>query len=91
MNATYKPVNQEFHEMLEAIVAQKAYARIQYFSDIHEFFTRNAIIMKLYFTGEEEYMELATGEQIRLDRIVRVGDSPAPGYDDDYFKCDVAK
>lgn len=91
MSATYKPLNQEFHEVLEALAAQNSYIRIQYFSDIHEFFTKNATAKRLYFKGEEEYLELATGEQIRLDRIVRVGDIPAPGYDDDYFKCDVAK
>ncbi|MBF9254550.1 hypothetical protein I2I11_14695 [Pontibacter sp. 172403-2] len=91
MSHTYKPVAQEFRAMLAALAARKSYVRIQFFSDIHEFFTRNAIVKGLYFKGEEEYLELLTGEQVRLDRIVRVGDIPAPGYDDDYFKCDVVK
>ncbi|WP_242919972.1 hypothetical protein [Pontibacter liquoris] len=89
MSQPYSPIDPAFKDALEELIAQKAYVRIQYFSDIREFLTRNALLKELHKAPDGEYLHLATGEEIRLDRIVRIGDRPAPGYDEDYFKCDV--
>jgi Rho-binding antiterminator len=34
-------------------------------------------------------MELSAGDEIRLDKIVRIEDKPAPRYDKNYFACDI--
>lgn len=91
MSTTYKPIQPAFQDKLKALVAKRAAARLQYYTDIHEFITQHATLKELVTRGEEEFLVLTTGEEIRLDRIVRVGDLPAPGYDEDFFKCDMGK
>lgn len=70
-------------------MAKRPFIRIQYYSDIREFFTVTAVPKELFERNGEPYLRLATGEEIRLDRLVRVGNTPAPGYSDDFFKCDI--
>ena len=84
----YKPINCDFHSVLEDLATRGAFSRIQYYSDINEFITAQAIIKDLYTKEKEEFMVLSNGDIIRLDRIVRVNDHAAPGYDEEYFKCD---
>jgi Rho-binding antiterminator len=89
MDTIYKPVDKAFHDELAILIKNKDFMRIQFYTDIHEFRTTKALMKDLIFKGDEEYLLLATGEEIRLDRIVRIGDQPAPGYDESFFKCDI--
>jgi len=89
MEQAYKPVDNKFREMLQELVAKKPFIRIQYFSEIREFINITALPKELFEKNNAEYLRLATGEEVRLDRLVRLGDTPAPGYSDDYFKCDI--
>ncbi|AKD04021.1 hypothetical protein POKO110462_12905 [Pontibacter korlensis] len=91
MSKAYKPIDPAFHSELEQLVAKRVGARLQFFTDIHEFITRFGTLKELVTRGEEEYLILSTGEEIRLDRIVRIDDKPAPGYDEEYFKCDIGR
>ncbi|MHC2992912.1 hypothetical protein OB13_15490 [Pontibacter sp. HJ8] len=91
MSTIYEPIDPDFREELEAQVAKRAAARLQYYSDIREFITLHATLKELVTKGTEEYLVLTTGEEVRLDRIVRVNDRPAPGYDEDFFKCDLGR
>jgi Rho-binding antiterminator len=89
--STYEPIDQNFHKEIESLVAKRAGVRIQFYTDIHEFVTLHATLKELISKEDSEYLVLTTGEEVRLDRIVRLGNRPAPGYDEDYFKCDVGK
>lgn len=91
MSATYIPIDPGFHDELETLVAKRAAARLQFYTDIREFLTLHATLKELVSRGGEEYLVLTTGEEIRLDRIVRINDKPAPGYDEDFFKCDLGR
>lgn len=84
----YKPINCDYHTVLEHFATIGSFCRIQYYSDINEFITVHALIKDLYAEKGEEFMELSTGLIIRLDKIVRVNDQAAPQYGEDYFKCD---
>ena len=84
----YKPINCNYHSVLEHYATLGTFCRIQFYTAIHEFKTVQAIIKNIYTLKAEEFMVLSTGEEIRLDRIVRVNDEASPQYDDDYFKCD---
>ena len=84
----YKPINCDYHTVLEHFATLGSFCRIQYYTAINEFITVQAVIKDLYTKENEEFMELSTGTVIRLDKIVRVNDKPAPQYGDDYFKCD---
>ncbi|TXK50492.1 hypothetical protein FVR03_04735 [Pontibacter qinzhouensis] len=80
---------QQFRTALEELVRQKVYVRVQYHSEIGEFMNVRALLKQLTTTAGVDYLELATGETIPLSKLVRVGDTPAPGYDTEYFKCDI--
>jgi len=85
----YKPISCNYHDMLLAKATQKTYSKIQYFTEIREFLTVNAIIKDVFTNAKEEFMELATGEVIRLDRIISVDDEKLPaGKEIGDFSCD---
>ena len=89
MEQTYKQVDRDFVALLADLVAKQPFIRIQYYSEIREFINVTAVPKELFEKNGEEYLRLATGEEIRLDRLVRIGDKPAPGYSEEYFKCDI--
>lgn len=86
MKETYVPVAATFREELATYAAKRIYVSIQYFSDIREYLSTRAIIKEIYSHNDAEYLLLNTGEDIRLDRIIRVEGKPAPGFED-YFAC----
>ena len=89
MGQAYKPVEPGFWALLEDLVAKRPFIRIQYYSDIREFLTVTAVPKELFERNGVPFLRLATGEEIRLDRLVRLGDKPGPGYSEEYFKCDI--
>lgn len=89
MNAAYKPLDPAFYELVKGMVRERAGIRIQFYTAIHEFITIHATLKETVKKEDGEYLVLTTGEEIRLDRIVRLGDMPAPGYDENYFGCDI--
>lgn len=91
MSTSYQPIDRTYYQELKALADKRAGVRLQYYTDIREFITQFATLKELATRGEEEYLVLANGEEVRLDRIVRIDDKPAPGYDEDYFQCDIAR
>lgn len=86
---TYKPLDTTYYQEIESFVKQRKSVRIQYFTDINEFITKVSMIKNLFEKEGVQYMELSTGDEIRLDKVVRIEDKPAPGYDKNYFACDI--
>jgi Rho-binding antiterminator len=85
----YKPVDKAFYSILQEMAVRRKFCRVQYFTSIHEFITERAVIKALISEGEEEYLELATGEKIRIDRIYSIDENFAPGYENYHeFSCD---
>jgi len=91
MSNAYQPIDRTYYNELKTLVARRAGVRLQYYTDIREFITQFATLKELETREGEEYLVLASGEEVRLDRIVRVDDKPAPGYEEDYFKCDIGR
>ena len=88
-DTVYKPIAKEFHATLADLVARRKYCRVQYFSSIHEFITERAVLKALVAEAGEEYLVLATGNKIRIDRIYSVDDNFAPGFENYHeFSCD---
>lgn len=86
----YKPVAPEFKAIVQDLTNQGKYSRVQYFSDINEFITTRAKLKQLQTEGNAEFLQLVSGESIRLDQIYRLDDHVNPGYQD-YFNasCDI--
>jgi Rho-binding antiterminator len=91
MSKTYQTIDPAFYDTLQALVAKRAGVRLQFYSDIGEFITLHTTLKELVRKDEAEYLVLTTGEEVRLDRVVRVDDIPAPGYNEEFFKCDLGR
>ncbi len=87
---SYQPIDCNYYDRLEALATLKKYVRIQYKTEIHEFITVDSIIRDFFIREGVEFMLLANGNEVRLDRLVRVdGHSlPGSGYDDLSCECD---
>ncbi len=80
MESDYKPVEKEFRQAVEALAARREKVNINYITDLRELLTTTGMIKELSVRDGAEYARLSTGEEIRLDRIVRLNDALAPGY-----------
>ena len=89
METKYKPIDCNFYDVLEAVAIEKRYVKVYYYSEIRELLSAMAIVKDIYTRDKMEFLVLNTGEEIRLDRIVRIDDTPAPNHDyNDDFSCD---
>lgn len=89
METTYKPIDCNFYDVLEAAATENRYVKIYYYTEIGEMLSAMAVVKNIYTKDKMEFLVLSTGEEIRLDRIVRIDDVPAPNYDSfDDFSCD---
>lgn len=72
-------------DLFRASIVAGKFVRIEYLTDINEFIKTDALIKKI----NADTLELGTGEEIYIDRIVRIDGvlSPNfPGYDN--YSCD---
>lgn len=69
----YTPINCEFHDVLEATATRRTAAVIRFLDDDGTPQERETRIVTLSARDGVEYAELATGERIRLDRLIAVG------------------
>lgn len=81
MDTNYKPIDCRYYDHLEAAASKREHVNLQYLSDIREFLTASGIINNIETKNGEEYLTLSTGEEIRLDRVVRLNDITFPGYE----------
>lgn len=70
--APYSPVNCEFHDVLEATATRRRVASIQFLDEEGALQTRQSRITNILARDAIEYLELDTGECIRLDRLIAV-------------------
>ncbi|QDK77145.1 hypothetical protein EXU85_00450 [Spirosoma sp. KCTC 42546] len=62
-----------------AIVPGK-FVRLEYLTDLSEFIKADVMIKQLVVENGAEWLELATGETIPLDRVVSVSSKLSPKY-----------
>jgi len=68
----YTPISCEFHDHLEALATVRRPARICYVAEDGTPQERDAAVADVYSRGGAEYLVLASGETVRLDRLVEV-------------------
>lgn len=72
-------------DSFRASIVPGKFVRIEYLTDISEFIKTDALVKKI----NADTIELGTGEEIYMDRIVRIDgvlSSNFPGYDN--YSCD---
>lgn len=80
MPTDYQPIACDFYDVLEAAATRKQQVYLQYFNDLRQL-CQGSTTLKTFFTREHaKYAQLAAGEAVRLDRIIRLDDTPAPAF-----------
>ena len=92
MPTDYQPIACGFYDELEAVATRKKQVYLQYFNDLRQLCQGTTTIKTFVTRDHAEYAILASGEEVRLDHIIRIDDTPAPGfveYPDEYpdFRC----
>lgn len=80
------PTDVEFR----ALIPLNKFVRLHYFTDLREFIKTDVLTKAVVIVDGVDHLELATGEQIPLDRVIRIDGhlSPKyPGYDDYSCAC----
>ncbi|MFD2573687.1 hypothetical protein ACFSUS_23815 [Spirosoma soli] len=73
-----------------SLIPLKKFVRLDYFTELREFIRTDALTKAISEKDGVDYLELATGEQIPLERVIRIDGhlSPRyPGYDDYSCSC----
>ncbi|ALW86479.1 hypothetical protein AUC43_16125 [Hymenobacter sedentarius] len=82
MSTDYTPIDCHFYDLLEAAATLRRRVDLQYFNDLRQLCLASGVIDTLLVRDKVEYMRLKSGEEIRLDHIIRLDDTPAPAYAD---------
>jgi len=88
MATDYKPIDCNYYDELEAAATLRKRVLLQYFSELRELTIDSVVIDTFFMRDGAEFMRLKTGEEIRLDHIIRIDDKLSPtyaGYPD--FSC----
>ena len=80
MPADYQPIACGFYDELEAAATRKKQVYLHYFNDLRQLCQGPAVLQTFITRDQAEYAILASGEEIRLDHIIRLDDTPAPGF-----------
>ncbi|MBU6122176.1 hypothetical protein [Hymenobacter siberiensis] len=82
MSPDYTPIDCHFYDLLEAAATQHRRVALQYFNDLRQLCLGSGVIHTFFVRDKVEFMQLKSGEEIRLDHIIRLDDTPAPLYAD---------
>ena len=78
MQTSYKPIDCDFHDLLLAKATLQELCQIQYLNDSGEMLNTQSQIKDVYTQNKEEFMLLANGEIMRLDKVLSINGLVAP-------------
>ncbi len=88
MLTDYQPIACDFYNQLEAAATRRQQVYLQYFNDLRQLCQESTTLRTFVTRDHAEYARLASGEEVRLDRIIRMDDTPAPAFADyPDFRC----
>jgi hypothetical protein len=79
-NTENQVIANEFETLLNVVIQERKYAKIQYFTDLREFITVNSLIKSRFQESAEELIELTSGEYVKLTNLVSINGIYAPKY-----------
>lgn len=79
---TFHTLPAEYRILLEQAIARPNRNQLHYFTEFREFQTTTAPMSGFVVEADHEFVELANGERIRLDRIISLDGNYFPGYED---------
>ncbi len=70
-----------YSKYLRGLVSDRRYVKVQFFTELHELITTDALITTLTKQGDDQVAVLSSGEHIPLFRLVSAGGTFAPKYE----------
>ncbi|WP_420148769.1 hypothetical protein [Spirosoma sp.] len=70
-----------YRTYLDELMNSRRYVKVQYFTELHELITLNALIASLSVEAEDTMVSLSSGEQIPLTRLVSADGHFSPNYE----------
>jgi len=86
-HTSYVPISCEFHDLLETLATQGTAVPIFFRDPAGVLQSRTSRITDVYSRGGEEFLSMATGEAIRLDRLAAVNGQLLADYAADAAWC----
>lgn len=80
MPTDYQPIACGFYDELEAVATRRKQVYLHYFNDLRQLCQGTTTIKTFVTRDHAEYAVLASGEEIRLDHIIRLDNTPAAGF-----------
>ncbi|MDO9356995.1 MAG: hypothetical protein Q7T55_25080 [Solirubrobacteraceae bacterium] len=77
----YRPINCEFHDVLESVATVRRRCRIEYVAEDGAPRIVDALIVDVFARDGVEYIALDSGELIRLDALTKVDGVAADAFD----------
>ncbi len=74
MSRKYTPISSDFHDMLEELIFDKKTCEVVYFDEAGKI-ARKIKLERLLMVEEQEFLEIESGEMIRLDNLFSVNGS----------------
>ena len=72
MSDTYKPIDCNFYDILEAYATRQRVCIIQFKENEVVKTVLNTFIVNIFTENKEEFMQLSTGELFRLDKLIAI-------------------
>jgi Rho-binding antiterminator len=79
-NEGYGPISCEFHDLLEVLATTRSSARIRFLDSAGTVQSRETTVADVFARDGAEYLTIGTGETVRLDRLLSVGDAHLSDY-----------
>lgn len=80
MDIQKKTQQSDYEQYLQKSIEEKRYVKLQYFTDIHEFITVMSVTTEILDKENTSFLILNTGEEIPLDKIVKIDQIYSPKY-----------
>ena len=82
MTNNYTPIDCGFHDILLHYATKGKYAKVNYYDEFGGIRTEMSVIKDVYTQAGEEFMLLANGYKIRLDKLIALDEYIAPQHQD---------
>ena len=82
MSIDCKPIDCGFYDALEVAATQRRRVALPYVNALRQRCLDSGVIDTFFIRDKAEFMRLKSGEESRLDHLIRLYDPPAPAYAD---------
>jgi len=88
-NKDYQPISCDYYDLLESAATRRAVVELCYFSKGSEKTTTKETIVDFVIREKQEFMVLASGQEIRLDKLYSIDGQVSPTHSGEGGACHI--